>query len=641
MERPGIAIAAFLALAASLLPGPARAQTTLTGPNGMDWDVYETTTGYLNDGETDVWDGAYYLSVNSIQYTAGGVPATPILAGRGLRMAQQYPTSSLTVQRTIWVPATGTHDYLRYFDTFGNGSSSPIPVTATYTGNLGSDSSTIVVATSSGDTLVSAADAWYSTHDSSSYDTPTGCAWWDGTALGPNTESLSSDSFTTTFQFDVPALSTVALMIFVVQETTRAAAQATLEWLADLPEEAMEGLTGEEMMQVLNWQAGGAPVIRLLTDPLEVDEGGDLLLELDVQDLEGDTFTVAWDLDGDGSFDDGTGLTATWSAAGLDGPASGAVAVRATDSGGESRDMRMTIVVRNAVPVFSTDPAVDPGLIAHRGQTWEYRIAVDDPANVGGIIRDPVTVTVPVKPTGMIFFGDLRLRWAIPDSVDVIGDHQVRIEADDHEDGLGVQDFLITIPENTPPPAPVVVSPDHSVVSTVRPTLIIENVVDIEGDPIIYTFQVDSTGEFSTSTLVAVGQRNAAAGAQTTWVVNVDLADGNRYYWRVWANDGTEDSPATLTYFDVDLSAAEPDPEPDASSDDPVDASTDTGWDISPPGDEGGCSCTMAGSGGVAGGRNAGLILAALMAVAGAALGLAGSGRGGRRASRGREEDRT
>jgi MYXO-CTERM domain-containing protein len=430
-----------------------------------------------------------------------------------------------------------------------------------------------VIATSSGDTTVTPADAWVVIHDPTySFTTPQAIAWWDGAALAPTTETLATDNVTTTFNFSVPAGQTAALMIFAVQNTTAVGAQATAEWLMTLPDAALENLSTDEMIAIRNWQAGGAPVIRLVTEPpLEVEEGGSLPLEVYVEDLEGDAFTVYWELTGDGAFDDGTGTTATFEAVGYDGPTTAVVQVRAQDAT-EERIVDIDIDVLNAPPVFVSDPAVDPGLDAYRGRLWEYQLVVEDPANADGTMRDPVLVTVTDKPTSMIYFGDQHFEWT-PRDADV-GRHLLRIEADDRDsEEPAVQEVYVEVHANAPPGAPTIVSPSATVVAERRPTLVVQNAEDLDGDMLSYTFEVARTGDFAASSMVARGDVFETLD-QTSWVVNADLMDATRYYWRVWANDGRNDGPSASTFFDVDLSAA---------PDEPTDASTDTVDDWMPP----------------------------------------------------------
>ncbi len=585
---------AVLALLCALgAAGRADALITLYGPSGMDWDIYDNTYGHIYDGENDAYDSCYYLDVNGTRYYASGSAGTTIWGGRGVQMAPQV-YGQVRVTRTAWVPDTGTHDYLRYYDTFENTSSSAATVTVRYWGDLGSDTSTITTASSSGDTVVDLTDTWYCTHDSSSITTPCGHVWTDGILSSPTAMTLSSDDISTSFSIDIPAGETRATMIFAVQGASRTDVQSTVEWLAGMPSAALTGLTGTDEQQIVNWHTSGAPIITVVTAPedLEVEEGGEVLLTVEVEDIEGDPFDVYWELTEDGHFDDGTGLTATFSAIGFDGPTTATVSVRAQDAS-EERILDIDLRVLNALPVFTSDPAVDPGLNAYRGREWRYQLEVDDPANADGIVRDPVIITVPIKPEGMIYFGDQHFEWTPrPDGSDV-GSHTLRIEADDRdgdEGEVGVQEVTIQVLDNTPPDAPTIVSPAGTTVGTSRPTLVVENAIDFDGDALSYSFEVATTGDFMPANVVAVGRVFEGMDGRTEWTVNVDLMDASRYYWRVWANDGRTDGPPADSFFDVDYSLM-PDEDPDAA--------TDTITDVIPPfpiPEDAGCGCRTASS---------------------------------------------
>ena len=349
-------------------------------------------------------------------------------------------------------------------------------------------------------------------------------------------------------------------------------------------------IPGAAVLALIAWLPASAlaapPNITLLTPtPIEVDEGGEILLEVSVDDPDGDPVDVYWELTDDGAFDDGTGTSATFSAVGFDGPVDVTAQARAQDAT-ESRILDITITINNAPPVFTSNPSVDPGLIAYRGMEWIYYLEVDDPANSDGIVRDPVIVTVPTKPDGMIYFGDMHFEWT-PRDTDV-GDHPVRIEADDRDaEEPAVQEFIIHVESNAPPGAPTIISPTMTTVYVSRPDLVVGNATDPDGDRLTYEFEVATVGDFSPASIVALCREFEGDAGQTTCSLDVDLMDGNRYYWRVWANDGSSDGPSVDTFFDVNVMPVS-DVDPDGSS---SDAAPDTPW-IPPSADDGTCGCS-------------------------------------------------
>ena len=88
--------------------------------------------------------------------------------------------------------------------------------------------------------------------------------------------------------------------------------------------------------------------------PYTVAEGGSVTVAATGADEDGDAVTYAWDLDGDGEFDDATGASATFSAAAIDGPATRTIQVRVSDGDRETVDAA-TVNVTNVAPTATFD----------------------------------------------------------------------------------------------------------------------------------------------------------------------------------------------------------------------------------------------------------------------------------------------
>jgi hypothetical protein len=94
--------------------------------------------------------------------------------------------------------------------------------------------------------------------------------------------------------------------------------------------------------------------------PYSVAEGRTILLDAfgsaDRQQPS-NTLIYEWDFDGDGEYDDATGIAPTFSAALLDGLTSVLIGLKVTDSYGEWRTDTATVTVVNAAPVATADSA--------------------------------------------------------------------------------------------------------------------------------------------------------------------------------------------------------------------------------------------------------------------------------------------
>jgi len=90
---------------------------------------------------------------------------------------------------------------------------------------------------------------------------------------------------------------------------------------------------------------------------------------------------------------------------------------------------------------------------------------------------------------------------------------------------------------NSPPPTPTGDSPaDQGKVYTQQPVLSINTIVDPDGTPVTYTFQVSKISNFS-SVAAQSGQVPEGSG-KTSWQVTPALENGSAYFWRARAYDG-------------------------------------------------------------------------------------------------------
>lgn len=554
----------------------------LRSAGGQRFDIQEGYGGELSDGTSDSYDGCYYLSINGIQYRVGGGAAT--IDGRTVRMPTVTVTGSLDVSRTAYVPETGG-DFVRYYDTITNTGDAAAVVAVRYHGNLGSDGSTTVWGSSSGDTTVSPADYWYGTDDTDGSGDPSLAHVFhgEGGSISPATQTLTGDNLSTEFEVAVGPGETVAFLAFAFQGANQAAVRAQVEELMFDVASATDDMDGGDLSLVVNFGLGGAPLIRWAPDQLfEVPEGGELELNVTVEDREGDETTTSWDLDDDGDYDDADGLSAAVSAAGLDGPTSMTIGIRSSDSEGNVAERHREIMVLNAPPVFTNLPEDTTILI---GQEWSYTPELEDPGD------DEITVEVIDRPPGMVLLGDGGVRWT-PNEDDV-GERTITFFAHDDEDdpdiegdGDVTQVIVLTVSENQPPGTPRIVSPvRNESVPVARPTLVVETPTDPEGDTLTINFEVSDSDTYTDP--IASGPQAPGLDGTTSWTIPVDLDDGQLYNWRVWAYDGHVRGPAASSLFRIVLDG---DGGPDAGDGGPDDG----GADLRDA--EAGCRCQSTGS---------------------------------------------
>ena len=104
--------------------------------------------------------------------------------------------------------------------------------------------------------------------------------------------------------------------------------------------------SAELTFQVASAAPNQAPYVSLATPPGTPRPGVPVTLSASGQDPDGDALTFAWDADGDGAFDDGTGTSVQHTYA---QPGSYDVSVQAADGRGGERVALRTVAVRRAV----------------------------------------------------------------------------------------------------------------------------------------------------------------------------------------------------------------------------------------------------------------------------------------------------
>ncbi len=216
--------------------------------DGFCWDI-DKEDGEVDDGTEDAFDGYMQLFVNEDFFSPSSTDGT--LSGRTITIGPETLDGCFEVTRKIFVP--DNDGFARWLEIIKNicevGPANGFgDVNINLGGNLGSDSSTILQASSSGDLLVTAADDWFISDESRIFPGPDpgSCSFPGGAGAGsaggvkvqsdgfdPTVTTVISDAIapvqpTTAFyvncdsvewSFDtnIPAGERIIIMTFVVQ----------------------------------------------------------------------------------------------------------------------------------------------------------------------------------------------------------------------------------------------------------------------------------------------------------------------------------------------------------------------------------------------------------------------------------------
>jgi hypothetical protein len=243
---------------------PERATKEPGAPAGTGNGCAMNITSASTATQSDAYDGFFLMAVNGTQYrdpdgvfttTATSVSGSPTTIA-GLTVSGDYQFfASAPVVRAIY--------------TYQNATAAPITVTVAMGYNVGSDSATIVQATSDGDLLVETNDAWQVSSEGNPSTDPvvTLSRFGAGGAIGVTSSTVvvattpveedQIDNYTLT----VPANATRRLMFFSRVDPTIAAATAaapTFNTLASVQAAGFTaGLTPAQLGEIANWSPAG------------------------------------------------------------------------------------------------------------------------------------------------------------------------------------------------------------------------------------------------------------------------------------------------------------------------------------------------------------------------------------------------
>ncbi len=213
------------------------------------------------------------------------VPAIPQCTNRQYVFGTQT-IGGLSVRRKIYVPTNDAFE--RSLNFFTNTTGAPITFTMITSNNLGSDSNTRIVTTSSGDNVVTTADNWITSFQlysgNTSSDPRLGHVVQGPGAPTPVSNVNFVDGDDNPYWGYLITLNpgqTKAIMNFVTGQPSKAAAATQAAALTALPSTATQCMSATEISQVVNF-ALGTDLSITMTAPAFVSLGGSLAYTLSV-----------------------------------------------------------------------------------------------------------------------------------------------------------------------------------------------------------------------------------------------------------------------------------------------------------------------------------------------------------------------
>ena len=225
--------------------------------DGFKWDFDYGQD--INDGTSDAYDGGLSLRYTVVSYGNRSFDDELYLQDDG-RTLRTYVEDDFGVDvfRELYVPSD--QGYARFLETFTNTTDETRTIEANLTTDLGSDSDTTIIGTSSGDILFNYEDNWLVTDDIEDYDDGDGdpvmthVFQGGGNVVSNYSDFYYDDEFEYNFTLTLAPGETQSLLHFAAQNPLMADGLAKAEALANLGLGALEGLSDNRLDQVVNWE---------------------------------------------------------------------------------------------------------------------------------------------------------------------------------------------------------------------------------------------------------------------------------------------------------------------------------------------------------------------------------------------------
>ncbi|MBD1923771.1 S8 family serine peptidase [Microcoleus sp. FACHB-831] len=225
---------------------PATLPLNLIDGGNYLWDIQQN--GNIIDGTSDAYDGG--MSLNGFPNFATGTTEDN---GREIVIGAAT-INGASVTRKIYIPTDQA--FARFLEIVTNPGSSILNYTVDLNTNLGSDSGTLVVRTSNGDTNFTTADNWIVTDDGDSIFDPTMLHVIAGEgALRPTSVSSPIGFLNYGYNLSLNPGETKIVMHFGAQNPNQATALTKGNQLTQLGLNALVGMSAQEKELVVNFNA--------------------------------------------------------------------------------------------------------------------------------------------------------------------------------------------------------------------------------------------------------------------------------------------------------------------------------------------------------------------------------------------------
>ncbi len=226
---------------------------------GYRWDIQ--SNGSILDGSANAYDSAMRLIVGTHSFPNFSHALAREDKGREIVIGPDN-YGSLKINRKIFVPKDDA--FVRYLDIFENTGTSELTYTVRILTDLGANTSTSYVTTSSGDSGFTVGDNYILTDDADGTGTPTTVQVFSGAnaKIEPylvSTNAPGNDDIEVQFRLVIPAGERMILMHFASQSPDRATALASAEHLYNLNGSTLAGLSDDERKDIVNftgWRDG-------------------------------------------------------------------------------------------------------------------------------------------------------------------------------------------------------------------------------------------------------------------------------------------------------------------------------------------------------------------------------------------------